>query len=73
MNATRLAGIALVAAGSTGLLYGDFRFTKETYEARLGPIARSVSEKRSVNVPVWAGVAGVMFGGLLLVLGSKKR
>jgi hypothetical protein len=55
-----------------GLAYGSFSFTKETLEARLGPIELSVNEKQTVNVPVWAGVGAIVIGSALLLFGSTK-
>ena len=72
MNAVKLAGIALVVAGVLGLIYGSFSYTKETHQAKLGPIELSVKEKETVNVPMWAGVGAIVIGGALLVLGNKK-
>jgi hypothetical protein len=72
MNASRIAGIVLIVAGVLGLLYGGFSFTKETHQAKLGPIELSVKEKQTVNVPVWAGIAGIVVGGVLLVFGGRK-
>jgi hypothetical protein len=72
MNTIKMAGIALIVAGVLGLLYGSFSFTKETHQAKLGPIELSVKEKQTVNVPVWAGVAGILIGGALLVFGGRK-
>ena len=72
MNAVKMAAIALIAAGILGLAYGSFSYTKETHEAKLGPIELSVSEKQTVNVPVWAGVGAIVIGGVLLVVGGKK-
>lgn len=72
MNAAKLAGIVLIIAGTLGLVYGSFSYTKETHEAKLGPLQFSVQEKETVNVPVWAGVGAIVIGGLLLVFGGKK-
>ena len=72
MNAIKMAGIALVVAGVLGLLYGSFSYTKDTHQAKLGPIELSVKETKTVNVPVWAGVAGILIGGALLVFGGKR-
>ena len=44
MNAVKILAIALIVAGALGLLYGGFTYTKETHEAKLGPIVLSVSE-----------------------------
>jgi drug/metabolite transporter (DMT)-like permease len=72
MNTFRWAGIALIALGALGLVYGSFSFTKSTTEAKLGPLELSVKEKQTVNVPVWAGVGAIVLGGVLLVVGAKK-
>jgi len=72
MNSVKLAGIVLIVAGALGLVYGSFSYTKETHEAKLGPIELSVKEKQNVNVPVWAGVGAIAIGGALLLFGSKK-
>ena len=72
MNAGRIAGGVLIVAGVLGLAYGSFSWTKETHQAKLGPIELSVNEKQSVNVPAWAGVGAIVIGGALLLLGNKK-
>ena len=72
MNSIRIAAIVLIVAGALGLMYGSFSYTKDTHEAKLGPIELSFKEKQTVNVPVWAGVGAIVIGGLLLVFGSRK-
>ena len=72
MNAVKIAAIVLIAAGVLGLVYGSFTYTKDTHEAKLGPIALSVTEKETVNVPVWAGVGAIVVGGALLLFRGKK-
>jgi hypothetical protein len=58
--------------GVLGLVYGGFSYTKETHEAKLGPIELSVKDKETVNVPVWAGVAAIVIGSGLLLLGNRR-
>jgi uncharacterized membrane protein len=72
MNATKVVGILLVVGGFLGLMYGGFTYTKETHEAKIGPLVLSVADKETVNVPIWAGVGAIVIGGLLLVAGNKK-
>lgn len=72
MNATRIIGIVLIAAGAIGLAYGGFSYTKDTTAVKLGPLELSVQEKKTVNVPVWAGIGAIVVGGLLLVVGGKR-
>lgn len=73
MNAIKILGAALVVAGTLGLVYGGFSYTKETTAVKLGPLELSVKEKQTVNVPLWAGVAAIAAGGLLLAFGGKAR
>jgi len=72
MNLLKIVGVALIAAGVLGLLYGGFSYTKETHELKVGPIELSVKEKQSVNVPVWIGVGAIAAGAALLLFGGKK-
>ena len=73
MNAIRAVGLALIVAGLLAVVFGGFDFTQQTHRAQLGPIALSVSERQSVNIPLWAGVAAIAGGSLLLVLGGRRR
>lgn len=66
MSAVKILGIILIVAGALGLLYGGFTYTKETHEAKLGPIELSIKDEETVNVPVWAGVAAIAAGVILL-------
>ena len=72
MNAMKMLGIVLIVAGALGLVYGGFTYTKETHETKIGPLVLSITDKETVNVPIWAGVGAIVIGGLLLVFGSKK-
>jgi multidrug transporter EmrE-like cation transporter len=73
MNAVKIAAIALIVVGVLGLAYGGFSYTKETHKGQLGSIELSVSEKQTINVPVWAGVGAIVAGGVLLLFGGKLR
>jgi len=73
MNALKILAIVLIIAGILGLVYGSFSYTKDTHEAKLGPIELSVKDKQTVNVPVWAGVGAIVVGGALLFFSSKKK
>ena len=72
MNGIKIAGVVLIVIGALGLAYGSFSYTKETHEAKLGPLELSVKDKETVNVPVWVGVAAVVIGGVLLGFGGRK-
>ena len=72
MNPIKSAALALVVAGVLGLVYGGFSYTKDTHDAKIGPIELSVTEKERVNVPMWAGVVSIAAGAGLLLFGNKK-
>jgi hypothetical protein len=72
MNTIRIAALVLMVCGVLALVYGGFTYTKESEEAKLGPISLSVKEKKTVNIPVWAGVAAIVAGGGLLIYGGRK-
>jgi hypothetical protein len=72
MNAIKGIAFALILAGILSLMYGGFSYTKETHQAKLGPIELSVQDKERVNIPVWAGVGAILVGGVLLVFGGKR-
>jgi TRAP-type C4-dicarboxylate transport system permease small subunit len=72
MSALRIMALGLVAAGILALLYGGISYTRESHQARIGALELSVKDRETVNIPVWAGVAAVMAGGALLVIGNRK-
>jgi hypothetical protein len=72
MSGIKGIALALIVAGVLGLMFSTFSFTKATHEAKLGPLSLSVTEKQTVNVPMWASIGAIVIGGLLLVFGAKK-
>jgi hypothetical protein len=73
MSALKIVAILLIVAGVAGLLYGKFTYTKDTHEVNLGPVELSVKEKKTVNIPLWAGIAAIAAGAILLIVPSKGR
>lgn len=71
MNPTKLIGIILIAAGSLGLAYGGFSYTKETTGVKIGPLELKVQEKETVNVPLIVSAGVIALGVFLLVVGRK--
>ncbi|MEQ1621648.1 MAG: hypothetical protein ABL919_09590 [Methylococcales bacterium] len=72
MSAIRMLAFVLIALGTLGLVYGQFSYTRETQEAKLGPLELSVKNTETVNVPIWAGVSAIAAGGVLLLIAGKK-
>ena len=71
MNSTKLVGVVLIVLGALALMYGGFSYTKDTTAMKLGPLEMTVQEKKTVNVPLWAGFGAIVVGGVLLVMGKK--
>ncbi len=71
MSALKIVAIVLIVAGVAGLVYGKFTYTKATHEMKLGPMDLSVKEKQTVNVPLWAGIAAIAAGIVLLVVPKR--
>jgi hypothetical protein len=72
MNAFKSVAIALIVAGVLALAYGGFSYTKDTTAVKLGSVELKVQEKQTVNIPIWAGVAAIVAGGLLLLGGARR-
>jgi len=72
MNPIKIIGALLIVAGVLGLAFGGFSYTKETHQAKLGPLELSLAEKESVNIPLWASIISIVAGVGLVVAGGKK-
>jgi hypothetical protein len=72
MNALKVVALALIAAGILGLIYGGFTYTKNSREAKIGPLEMTMNQKQTVDVPVWAAVGAIVVGAGLLLAGSRK-
>lgn len=66
MNSVKILAITLIVLGVLGLAYGGFTYTKETHNAKIGPIELSVKDKETVNFPVWVSVGAIAAGMILL-------
>ncbi len=66
MQGTKLLGAILLVLGILAVAYGGFSYTKDTDKIDLGPIHIEVQDKERINVPLWAGIAVAIAGGVLL-------
>jgi TRAP-type C4-dicarboxylate transport system permease small subunit len=67
MNALKIVAVVLIVAGVAGLVYGGFSYTKDSQAAKLGPLELTITEKETVNIPIWAGAGAIVIGTGLLV------
>jgi len=76
MKPATIVGIVLIVIGLIALAYGGFNFT--THEQKrivdLGPLKvdANVEKEHSVPLPPTLGVAAIVGGGVLILIGSKK-
>jgi len=71
MKGKQILAIVLIVGGILALAYRGFSYTKETHEAKIGPLELQVTEKQRVDLPVWLGAGAVLAGVVLLVTGKK--
>ena len=68
MNVVKMFAVILIIAGGLGLMYGGFSYTKETHQAKIGPIELSVKDTEQVNVPIWVGITAMVAGVILMIV-----
>ncbi|WP_257313746.1 hypothetical protein [Geothrix fuzhouensis] len=61
-----LAGLALILLGLAALIRPDFSYTKDSHDAKLGPLEFTVKERDSMHIPVWAALAAMAVGVVLV-------
>ena len=71
MKGTKLLGAVLLGLGLLALAYGGFSYTKKTDQMNIGPFHMEVADRERVNIPLWAGVAVAIVGGVLLARKGK--
>ncbi len=68
MKAKQLAAVVLIVAGTLGLIYRGFTYTRETHEAKFGSLELSISHRSRIDVPLWASIGLIVVGvGILVV------
>jgi TRAP-type C4-dicarboxylate transport system permease small subunit len=66
MGGMKIAAIALIAAGILVLVYGSFTYVSDVHKVDLGVVDATWKDKDTVYVPVWAGIAGIAVGAVML-------
>ncbi len=71
MSAVKIVGVALIVVAALGLAYGGFG-TSGLQEVRVGDLAMTVTERRTLAVPLWVTISGLVLGGALLLAPAKR-
>lgn len=66
MRLKPILGLALIALGAAALAWPEFSYTKDSHDAKLGPLEFTLKEKETVRIPAWAGLAAIAVGAVLV-------
>jgi hypothetical protein len=68
----KLIGIVLVVLGILALVYGGISYSKNRTVLEVGPMSVTATEQKHIPVPAIAGVAALLGGVALLVVGKRR-
>ncbi len=66
MSLKPYAGLALIALGTASLAWPDLTYTKDSHDAKLGPLEFTLKQKETIHIPAWAGLAAIAVGTVLI-------
>jgi uncharacterized membrane protein YidH (DUF202 family) len=69
----KLIGVVLIVVGVLALAFGGFSYTTRERVVDLGPLKVDADKQHSLPVAPIAGVAALVGGIALVVVGSKSR
>ena len=72
MKMTTMAGFALIALGVIALAYQGITYKSRETVLDVGPIHATAERQKTVPLPPYVGVAFVVGGVVLLMLGGRK-
>jgi hypothetical protein len=71
MTNRRILGIVLIGLGILALAYKGFEYTKAVHKTDIGPFQVRFSEKATVDIPLWAGIVGIVAGAACLLIPGR--
>jgi hypothetical protein len=73
LDPLKVIALILVLGGGFTLARGKFGFTEEKHTARVGDVAVTVTERRTIDLPKWLGIGALAVGALLTILPTRPR
>jgi len=73
MKTSAVAGFVLIALGVIALIYQGFTYTTRETVLDVGPIHATADRERTFPLPPILGVAFVVGGVALLLVGGRRR
>lgn len=68
MSTQKLSAILFVVIGAIALAYDGYSYTSGVHNADMGSLHMSLTTKEHVYIPILAGLAFIVVGGVLLVI-----
>ncbi len=72
MRGLAWVGVLLVVLGVAGLAVRSFNYTTKEKVLDVGPIHATADEDHNVYIYPAAGIAAILIGGVLVVLGRRR-
>ena len=66
-------GIAVIVIGIVMMVFRSLHFTQEKKVADIGPLEINKQEEKTVNWPLYAGIAVTAAGVVILVAANKSK
>lgn len=73
MKPISIMGVLLIVAGVAALVLGEVSFTKRETVLQVGDAQINAETKDTYPIPAIAGIAAVVAGVVLVVVGYRKR
>jgi len=73
MKSTALVGVVLILLGVAALAYQGITYTKKETILNIGPIHAEAERQHTIPLPPIIGVAAVVGGIILLVIGARQQ
>jgi len=73
MKPISIIGVLLIIAGVAGLVLGEVSFTKRETVIQIGDAKIDAESKDTYPIPAVAGIAAIVAGVVLVVVGYRKR
>lgn len=72
MKFTTIVGAVLIAAGVLALAYKGFNYTSQETVLQIGSVKATAETEKSVPIPMWAGIAAIVAGVLVIGAGMRR-
>lgn len=73
LDGMALSTIVLILAGGAGLALGSLGWTEEKTALQTGPLELKVQDRQAIAIPMRASGGVIVLGGVLLLVGGRRR